>query len=729
MKFLSVRWLKWIFVSMITISIPLGATVEAANISVKLVNYVGNVGSLTFKTTGTYHINSSDNERISGGTDFEVATNIAKNGWTKADAVVVVNATAFADALSAAPYAYKLDAPILLSNKDTLSDETVSAINSLQPNKVVIIGGEGTISANVYTELSTLVSNVTRIDGHDRFEVASNVAKEVGDTSKVILANGLNFADALAIAPYAAKNGYPILLTKPNELPKVTKESMGTKSVLVVGGEASVSKAVYDLLPTPQRIGGSNRFAVSANIVTTLYPSVQKAFLATGLNFVDALVGSVLAAKQNSPMLLTTETKLSSEVADVIGARNISEFTIIGGTDSISNTVVSSLPNEMLLSPDATYTVKVEQGKLALYKDGKKADNFGTTFDVKPNSYDPKSKITLNKNTYLGTMNFTVEGGKYVRPTNVSIPFEDYLKGVVPREMPASWSLESLKAQAVSARTFSIDEATAGKAVLDSQSYQVYGGYNWSESSNQAVDGTKNKVLLDKNGKLVQTFFSSSNGGYIEASINVWTGGTPIDYLMAKEDPYDPQTPWELTLAKVQIDDTLLDLTNPASWWTATTEKNKDIMKSVKTWLVSSKPAIPEFQNKDIRIVSIPSIVMNPELTTGMRAINGTLKIEYYAKDTKTNQYVMETGMLKKQTFTKLLKATEMRSMFGTMIFRSTLVDNVIDLGTDIVITGRGFGHGIGMSQSGAYGMAKQGKNYEEILQFYYPTTSLVDYK
>lgn len=53
-------------------------------------------------------------------------------------------------------------------------------------------------------------------------------------------------------------------------------------------------------------------------------------------------------------------------------------------------------------------------------------------------------------------MKFTIESGKYVRPINVNIPFEDYLKGVVPHEMPASWQKEALKAQAVAARTYSI---------------------------------------------------------------------------------------------------------------------------------------------------------------------------------------------------------------------------------------------------------------------------------
>ena len=72
----------------------------------------------------------------------------------------------------------------------------------------------------------------------------------------------------------------------------------------------------------------------------------------------------------------------------------------------------------------------------------------------------------------MGSVNFAIESG-YIRPTLENIPFEDYLKGVVPNEMPASWNVEALKAQAVAARTYSVK--SIGKVVPDTTAFQVYG--------------------------------------------------------------------------------------------------------------------------------------------------------------------------------------------------------------------------------------------------------------
>ncbi|MDR4215725.1 SpoIID/LytB domain-containing protein, partial [Bacillus paralicheniformis] len=70
--------------------------------------------------------------------------------------------------------------------------------------------------------------------------------------------------------------------------------------------------------------------------------------------------------------------------------------------------------------------------------------------------YSTTNSSSINGRPSIGNMKFTSESSKYVRPINENIPFEDYLKGVVPHEMPASWQTEALKAQAVAARTYSV---------------------------------------------------------------------------------------------------------------------------------------------------------------------------------------------------------------------------------------------------------------------------------
>lgn len=108
---------------------------------------------------------------------------------------------------------------------------------------------------------------------------------------------------------------------------------------------------------------------------------------------------------------------------------------------------------------------------------------------IKPETYNESNRISLNGKEYLGTVNFSIESGKYIRPVNENIPFEDYLKGVVPNEMPASWSLEALKAQTVAARTYSITKT--GSTVADTTAFQVYGGYSWNANTTKAVQQTK----------------------------------------------------------------------------------------------------------------------------------------------------------------------------------------------------------------------------------------------
>jgi putative cell wall-binding protein len=96
-------------------------------------------------------------------------------------------------------------------------------------------------------------------------------------------------------------------------------------------------------LPSPKRIAGKDRFEVSANVIRDLNLSPKAAFIATGLSFADALTGSVLAAKLNSPLLLTDPKQLPAITKQVILEKEISEFNILGGSASVSESVYNAL--------------------------------------------------------------------------------------------------------------------------------------------------------------------------------------------------------------------------------------------------------------------------------------------------------------------------------------------------------------------------------------------------
>ncbi|MEH7437950.1 cell wall-binding repeat-containing protein [Neobacillus drentensis] len=726
LKKLSVKVISSLLVTS-TLLVPIGEA-KASTISIKLVNYLGNRNSIDFDTQGYYQIGT----RFSGKDRFEVAGNIASSGWTSADTVFVVNYLAFADALSAAPLAKKYDAPILLTTPDTLPDTTKQKIESLHPKKIVIIGGPGSVSGAVENQLRNITSNIERIGGSDRFEVSKYVAEKMGATSDAIVTNGLVFSDALAIAPYASEKQIPILLTYNDKLPDSTKTALqGKTSTLIIGGTGSVNSSVESQLPAPRRIGGADRYEVSANIIKQLNLNAETVFLSNGLTFADALTGSVLAAKQGAPLLLVKPKELPAPVVNIMREKQSTFINILGGPASVSESVAASLPNESSILSGVRYSVKSESGRLTLYKGTQKIKDFGTNSFTVGTTYSNQNKINIYGSptrTYLGNMEFVLDNG-YVRPINKDLPVEEYLKGVVPIEMSPTWNVEALKAQAVAARTFV--KRYDGGMIDDTQGYQVYGGYyggytSYASKLDSVVDGTR-EMVLRSNGNLITALYSSSNGGKILSNTNSW-GSSLLPYFQLKDDPYDlnsasPHKTWSVTLVKNQIDLTGKDLAQPDSWWGNAIENssNSAIVQNMKNWLVSNGFINQKYEMK---VVSIPELSFTTPTTSNQR-IDGHIKLTYLLKDLSDGSYVMENGAIKLHQLSIDQRAYNIRAMLGSTYMKSPYIKEVQNNSDNWTFIGGGWGHGIGMSQFGANEMARQGINYVNILQFYYPGTLL----
>ncbi|MEC1586062.1 SpoIID/LytB domain-containing protein [Bacillus spizizenii] len=685
-------------------------------ISVKLSNYVGNKSSLDVDITGSYEIPGSkiaDTERYGGATRYDVANNVASAGWTNPATVVIVNRDAFADALSAAPLAKKYDAPILLTSASKLTAKTESEIAKLNPDNILIIGGTISVSKNVEKTLKKYGS-IDRIGGASRYEVSKNIADRMGNYSQAVVATGKVFSDALSIAPYAAMNGYPILLAGDNTFRSDYKIP---SKVTIVGGPLSVSTGVEATLKkkaSVKRIGGASRYEVSANIVKELNMKANKVFMSNGKTFADALTGSVLAAKQGNPLLLVKSDSLPSSVANVVAEKGTQSFALLGGNISITDSLKNKLSDTFA---GTGYSVNLSKGNLVLYKNNTAIKTLGTSFTAQPKKYSTTNSISLNGTPYLGNMKFTIESGKYIRPINVNIPFEDYLKGVVPHEMPASWQKEALKAQAVAARTYSV--SYAGKEVKDTTAFQVYGGYDWNSKTSEVVESTRGKVLK-YNGNLISATYSSSNGGYSEASGEVWSSQLP--YLIAKKDTYDPQISWSLSLNKTQLDKSILNLKSPGSWWSTKNETNSAYLSGLKSWFIKNKYSRAE----SIKITNISSVKFSTEKTAGQRPETASVTFSYFVKE-KSNGYILSNGSLSEKTATISVPTTELRTMLGASNMKSTYA-SVSNNTNAFIISGKGYGHGIGMSQYGANARAAAGQSYTTILSFYYPGTTLSSY-
>ncbi|WP_445429887.1 SpoIID/LytB domain-containing protein [Bacillus atrophaeus] len=693
--------------AVLLLCIPAVSFAADSEISVKLTNYIGNKSSITLSPTGSYKVtgdNVSVTDRFAGASRYETATLAASSQWSNPNTVIIINRDVFIDALPVIPLAKKLDAPVLFTQPDTLTKTTEKQLAKFAPDNILVIGGAKSISKDVENKLKNYGA-VKRISGKNRYVLSQNIAKQMGNYDKAIVVTGNVFQDALAIAPYAAANGYPILLTEKDKLPDYDLP----KQVLIIGSSFSVSDNVENQIKktsTVQRIPGSTRYELTANIINQLKLKADKVVMTNGTKYADVLVGASLAAKKNSQILYIKQDAVPAAAKTITKEKATYAYDFIGSTSSISANVENTLADEFYLAGGTNYNLNISNGKLNL----ENIKTYGNSLRIKPETYSTSNRISLNGKEYLGTVNFSIESSKYIRPVNENIPFEDYLKGVVPNEMPASWSLEALKAQSVAARTYSITKV--GSTVADTTAFQVYGGYSWNANSTKAVEQTKGKVLK-YNGSLITAAYSSSNGGYTEASNEVWASSVP--YLIAKKDTKDPQSTWTLTLSKQQLDTNSLDLNKPASWWSSTNETNSAQLAGIKNWIMKNK----ETSAASLKIKSIEDLSFSGT-TQGQRAKTASLKVNYIVKNS-TGSYDSN----KSTTIT--VPVTELRTMIGASAFKSTYVTVKKDT-SKYTISGKGYGHGIGMSQYGAKARAESGDSYSTILKFYYPGTTLTNY-
>ncbi len=278
--------------------------------------------------------------RIAGSNRYSTAVEISKQGWTSADSVVVGLGTNYPDVLSATPFAYQENAPILLTEPEELPDVVLNEIIRLKAKKVYVIGGTSAISNNVEKQISGLGVKVERIGGSSRYETSTLLASKLkGTGDKVFLASGENFPDALSIATIAARKGYPILLTKKESIPYHTNQFLAkAKEVYIIGGEQVIAPTVKKSLSQSIRIDGEDRYSTSAKIVEHFSESLDSTiFLSSGRTFPDALAGSVLAAKEEGVLLLSEKSTIPYSTKKVLEQSTPVDVNYLGGREVIGD--------------------------------------------------------------------------------------------------------------------------------------------------------------------------------------------------------------------------------------------------------------------------------------------------------------------------------------------------------------------------------------------------------
>jgi putative cell wall-binding protein len=196
-------------------------------------------------------------------------------------------------------------------------------------------------------------SLMPRIAGADRYDTAVEISKTAfpGGASVAYIATGTEFADALAGGPAAANAGGPVLLTKPDSLPPVTRdelERLNPDRIVILGGvgavAANVENALGDYAPDVDRMAGANRYATAAAVSAAHYdPGVNKVYIANGEGFADALAGAPAAAVDGAPLLLVLRDSITQPTIDELTRLGPNEIVILGGTGVISDAVASQL--------------------------------------------------------------------------------------------------------------------------------------------------------------------------------------------------------------------------------------------------------------------------------------------------------------------------------------------------------------------------------------------------
>lgn len=353
------------------------------------------------------------------------------------------------------------------------------------------------------------------------------------------------------------------------------------------------------------------------------------------------------------------------------------------------------------------YRVSIENSQLVL-NDGNTRYVIGDSFTLRQHNGDEPNHLRINNTSYgwlnyKGDMRFLINNGAIVLVNHIFI--ETYLYGVVPSEMPNSWPVEALKSQAVTARTYALRSQSANRAsfadLCDTQMSQVYRGFNPAlTNSIQAVDQTAGLVLMH-GGSLAATFYSSSNGGVTEASSNVWSGRGSIPYSMVMQDPFDARN----TL-------------NQHAFWTVEIPKTSVpavVNTGFATEIAALLASLGYSSNlSDIMVREIRNINVSPPNESGRVSLaHVTVVLEAVRQSDRTREIVERTFVFERSG---VRRALGLRSLLFTMQ----------DTGDRFIFSGRGFGHGVGMSQFGAQQKALENHTFEQILAFYFPGTQLI---
>lgn len=420
------------------------------------------------------------------------------------------------------------------------------------------------------------------------------------------------------------------------------------------------------------------------------------------------------------------ELPMPNDIKVLLGGGSHDQVTISSSNGfNLSNSSASrEFKNEnAVLSPDLSWfnngeVVKVEGDKVSII--------FGNS---SPKSYtgDIEIEVIDNKLVVVETSNM-----------------EDYLKGVVPHEMPSSFGQSALEAQAICARSYAYNEffinayGSYGANITDTTASQVYSGAETNAEATLAVDNTAGMCLISEDGKVAITYFYSTSSGFGAKDVEVWSydgtfSGDGKSYLQGKAHGveetmptseeewlelwqdwevagYDENSPfyrWKAYFTKAQIEEILtkklVEVSKEAG--------NKITVKTGEGEFVSETPE---------------NLGAYKSIKVAQRGESGVVEIIEIAFSNKTVRVATENTIRKVLVPQKMTVGDEiyLQRIDGANVATQTMLPSgffaINETDNGVAVYGGGFGHGVGLSQYGAKELSQRGYSAEEILKEYY---------
>ena len=441
-----------------------------------------------------------------------------------------------------------------------------------------------------------------------------------------------------------------------------------------------------------------------------------KKFILSLFIYITFLAGAVFAYDAETPIRVgISNTNFSTYVF------NTAEFY----SDSILEVTDSSTGESVKIS-GSSVNVKYENDRFKIFR--------GNELKLS----DLKGPVTIKSTSLIGVGNLKragkpafyrgiielkpVESKKDVFAIVNVLDLQNYLKGVVPNEMPVYFGIEALKAQCVAARNYALRPRNSLYKefdICDSVACQVYFGAKTEKAlSNKAVEETDGLVAL-YNGELILAVYSSTAGGYTESYANAFSDpkskkfpSNDVPYLQAQPDIPDMKT--------------LSDEKSAKEFYTSTPDtfdNNSPYFRWKKEWKLSEFIKMLNTTMTEQRAFVKPSFTENDKFNNlyeiKIRQRGNSGKVMFIDVVTENGTYTIGKELTIRRLFKKDGKALPSAN------FVCEIEKDILTEEPKIIFYGGGFGHGVGMSQYGAGKMGQSGLNFVSILKHYYTGISI----